>query len=133
MPTRPDGPRVLLIDDDTRLVHIVSLYLEVQQFDVITATDGALAMDLLRAELPDLVILDIMMPGIDGITLCQQIRRLPGAATLPLIVFTALSDAADLDAARAAGADRVISKPFNLSGLGVAIHELLPNAIQAGA
>lgn len=133
MPSRPAGPRVLLIDDDTRLVHIVSLYLQVQEFDVLTATDGAHALEILRGELPDLVIVDIMMPGIDGITLCRQIRDLPGAEKLPLIVFTALSDTADLDAARDAGADRVISKPFNLSGLGVAVHELLPDAIQAGA
>ena len=133
MTPRPARPRVLLIDDDARLVHIVSLYLQVQQFDVTSANDAETALGLLLRELPDLVVVDIMMPGVDGITLCRQIRALPGARTLPLIVFTALSDAGDLDAARDAGADRVICKPFNLGGLGQAIHELLPEIVPASA
>jgi DNA-binding response OmpR family regulator len=124
---------VLLIDDDARLVHIVSLYLQVQQFDVTSAGDAETALGLLLRELPDLVVVDIMMPGVDGITLCRQIRALPGGRTLPLIVFTALSDSGDLDAARDAGADRVICKPFNLGGLGQAIQELLPETIAASA
>jgi DNA-binding response OmpR family regulator len=133
MPPRPARPRVLLIDDDARLVHIVSLYLQVQQFDVMSAGDAETALGLLLRSLPDLVVLDIMMPGVDGITLCRQIRALPGGAHLPLIVFTALSDSGDLDAARDAGADRVICKPFNLGGLGQAIQELLPESIAASA
>jgi DNA-binding response OmpR family regulator len=130
---RLSRPRVLLVDDDARLVHIVSLYLQVQQFEVIAAASAADALAHLGRGLPDLVICDVMMPDVDGITLCRQIRALPGGADLPLIVFTALSDSADLDAARDAGADRVICKPFNLTGLGQAVHELLPESIAASA
>jgi CheY-like chemotaxis protein len=132
-PTRADRSRVLLVDDDARLVHIVGLYLQVQQFDVVTAATGEEAMGLLTLDMPDLVILDVMMPGIDGISLCRRIRNMPGAQTLPIIVFTALSDAADLAAARDSGADRVITKPFNLTGLGAAVEALLPDAAAASA
>jgi DNA-binding response OmpR family regulator len=130
---RPDRPCVLLVDDDPRLVHIVGLYLRVQQFDVVTAANGETATRLLAAGLPDLVILDVMMPGIDGISLCRRIRAMPGADELPIIVFTALSDKADLDAARAAGADQVITKPFNLTGLGAAGEALLPGHVATSA
>lgn len=131
MPTQPPRPRVLLVDDDARLVHIVSLYLQVQQFEVSSAADATLALEQLRRGLPHLVIVDVMMPGVDGITLCRQIRAMPGGDSLPIIVFTALSDTAELEAARDAGADRVICKPFNLTGLGQAVQELLPEAIVA--
>lgn len=134
MPLRPARPRVLLIDDDARLVHIVSLYLQVQQFEVTSAADGNMALEILkRGGLPDLVVADIMMPGLDGISLCRRIRELPGGETIPLIVFTALSDTGDLEAARDAGADRVICKPFNLAGLGQAVQELLPESLAASA
>lgn len=133
MPVRPARPRVLLVDDDPRLVHIVTLYLQVQQFEVFSACDAQAALDFLSRGLPDLVICDVMMPGVDGIALCRQVRGLPGGDRLPLIVFTALSDDADLHAARDAGADRVICKPFNLGGLGQAVHELLPESITASA
>lgn len=125
--------RVLLVDDDARLVHILGLYLEVQQFEVLSASSGEAAMRLLGGGLPDLIILDIMMPGLDGISLCRLVRSLPEGGDVPIIVFTALSEATDLDAARAAGADRVITKPFNLTGLGAAVQELLPTVLAASA
>jgi DNA-binding response OmpR family regulator len=132
-PIRPNRPRVLLVDDDARLVHIVGLYLQVQQFEVLTAESGEAAMRLLNAGLPDLVILDLMMPGLDGISLCRRIRGMPGGDVLPVIVFTALSDGKDLEAAREAGANRVIGKPFNLTGLGAAVEALLPHVAAAKA
>jgi DNA-binding response OmpR family regulator len=132
-PKRAGRARVLLVDDDARLVHIVGLYLQVQHFEVITASTGEEAIGLLGLGLPDLAILDVMMPGIDGINLCRRIRAMPGAETLPIIVFTALSDSADLAAAHAAGADEVITKPFNLTGLGAAVEALLPDTAIAGA
>jgi CheY-like chemotaxis protein len=119
-------PRVLLVDDDSRLLHIVGLYLQVQQFDVFTASSGEEALTRLELGLPDLFIVDIMMPGIDGITLCRRIRARPDGGDVPIIVFTALSDAVELDSATRAGASRVITKPFSLSGLREALDELLP-------
>lgn len=124
---------MLIVDDDPRLVHIVGLYLQVQQLDVITADCGEAALALLEQGLPDLVISDLMMPGIDGFELCRRIRAMEGGADLPVIVFTALSSDADRDLARAAGANRIIAKPFNLTGLGGAVRALLPDHLAASA
>ena len=124
---------MLLVDDDARLIHIVSLYLQVQHFDVVSATSGEAAMRIIETQMPDLAIIDIMMPGLDGITVTRRLRSLPGGEAVPVIVFTALSDSADHDAAQLAGADRVITKPFNLGGLGAAVEALLPEQAAAGA
>lgn len=121
----PARPRVLLVDDDPRLVHIVTLYLQVQNLEVTTASDGAEALTMLMGGLPDLVITDVMMPTMDGLTLCRRIRALPGGEHLPIIVFTALDSDSDQRAAREAGADQMITKPFNLTGLGDAVSDLI--------
>ena len=124
-PEAPSRPRVLLVDDDPRLIHIVSLYLQVQDIEVSTAGDGEQALEMLSRGLPDLLITDVMMPVMDGLTLCRRVRGLPGGGTLPIIVFTALDSDGDLRDARDAGADQVITKPFNLTGLGDAVQGLL--------
>jgi DNA-binding response OmpR family regulator len=125
-PIQPAPPRVLLVDDDARLLHIVSLYLEGQGFEVLTAATGEAAVVLLEGRLPDLVILDIVLPGFDGLDICRRLRALHGAHHLPILVITALTDSDDVEKAMAAGADRVITKPFNLTGLGAAVVALLP-------
>jgi two-component system response regulator ResD len=125
-PIQPAKPRVLLVDDDDRLVHIVSLYLESQGFDVLTAATGEAAVVLLEGRLPDLVILDIVLPGLDGLNVCRRLRALRGGRHPPILVITALTDSDDVETAMAAGADRVITKPFNLTGLGAAVVALLP-------
>jgi DNA-binding response OmpR family regulator len=125
-PIQPAPPRVLLVDDDARLLHIVSLYLESQGFEVLTAATGEAAVVLLEGRLPDLVILDIVLPGLDGLDICRRLRALRGGHHLPILVITALTDSDDVEKAMAAGADRVITKPFNLTGLGAAVVALLP-------
>ena len=124
-PDAPSRPRVLLVDDDPRLIHIVSLYLQVQDLEVSTAGDGEQALEMLSRGLPDLLITDVMMPVMDGLTLCRRVRALPGADRLPIIAFTALDTDSDLRAATDAGAHQVITKPFNLTGLGDAVQTLL--------
>jgi DNA-binding response OmpR family regulator len=126
-------PRVLLVDDDPRLIHIVSLYLQVQDLEVSTAGDGEQALAMLSRGLPDLLITDVMMPVMDGLSLCRRVRALPGTDRLPIIVFTALDGDSDLRAATDAGADQVITKPFNLTGLGKAVEALLPDLAATGA
>lgn len=117
-------PLVLLVDDDSRLVHIVAMYLRVQQIEVVSAGNGEEALRLLERLDPDLLIIDVMMPVMDGLTLTRRIRGGP-RGSVPILVFTALNDEDDLAAARAAGADRVISKPFHLAGLRQAVTSLL--------
>ncbi|MDQ2960378.1 MAG: response regulator [Candidatus Dormibacteraeota bacterium] len=123
--------RILVVDDDPRLRHILSLYLQVQRLEVVTAANGQEGLDALSAGLPDLIITDVMMPVMDGITFCRRVRALPGAASLPIIVFTSLDLESDLEMAQTAGADRVITKPFSLTGLGETVQALLPQATAA--
>jgi DNA-binding response OmpR family regulator len=109
--------RVLVVDDDPRLLRVVAMYLGIEGFEVVTAVDGEGALAAIDREYPDLVILDIMMGGLDGIEACCRIRRNPRTAHLPVIMFSAVSSDEEVESARLAGANHLITKPFNLAGL----------------
>jgi DNA-binding response OmpR family regulator len=113
--------RVLIADDDPRLVRVIEMYLAFEGFEVVTAVDGNEALVELDKQCPDMVILDIMMAGTDGIEVCARIRRNPRTARLPVIMFSALSSDHDVERARLAGANHLITKPYNLAGLGVVV------------
>jgi len=110
--------RVLVVDDDPRLLHIVAMYLGIEGYDVAVAADGAAGLTEIEKQTPDLIILDIMMPGIDGIETCRRIRADPVTAEVPILMFSALSGDDDVERARQVGANHLITKPFNLVGLG---------------
>ncbi|MDQ2960798.1 MAG: response regulator [Candidatus Dormibacteraeota bacterium] len=110
--------RILVVDDDPRLLHVVCMYLGIEGYEVTMAANGEDALAAIETQHPDLVILDIMMPGMDGIEACERIRGNPGTADLPVIMFSALSGDQDVERARLAGANHLITKPFNLVGLG---------------
>lgn len=117
MPT----PRLLLADDDPRLVHVVAMYLGMEGFEVVTALDGAQALQHVMSETFDAVILDVMMPGADGISVCRAMRERPVTQNTPVLIFTALSSVSDAERARLAGATHMITKPFSLPGLGAVL------------
>ena len=94
-------------------------YLDLEGFDVATVDNGEAAVEAAASQPPDLIILDIMMPGMDGLEACRQIRAAPATAATPILIFSALSEEAD--AARAAGANALLAKPFNLPGLASAV------------
>ena len=110
--------RILVVDDDPRLLHIVAMYLGIEGYDVATASNGEEGLAQVEAHKPELVILDIMMPGMDGVEACRQIKADPGTANIPVLMFSALSGDDDVERARLAGANKLITKPFNLVGLG---------------
>jgi DNA-binding response OmpR family regulator len=110
--------RILVVDDDPRLLHIVSLYLGIEGYEVIQASNGEDGLKAVNETPPDLVIMDIMMPGMDGVEACRRIRENPTSATIPVLMFSALSGDDDVERARLAGANHLITKPFNLVGLG---------------
>jgi DNA-binding response OmpR family regulator len=110
--------RVLIVDDDPRLLHIVAMYLGIEGYDVAMAASGEEGLAEVDKQKPDLIILDIMMPGMDGIEVCRQVRANPQTAELPVLMFSALSGDEDVERARLAGANHLITKPFNLVGLG---------------
>ncbi len=110
--------RILVVDDDPRLLHIVAMYLGIEGYDVASASNGEEGLKQVDEHRPELVILDIMMPGMDGVEACRRIRANPETAHIPVLMFSALSGDDDVERARLAGATHLITKPFNLVGLG---------------
>ncbi|MFH5824145.1 MtrAB system response regulator MtrA [Georgenia sp. AZ-5] len=101
--------RLLVVDDDTALAEMIGIVLEAEGFEAIFCADGLEAPDVFRAENPDLVLLDLMLPGQDGIQVCRTIRA---ESDVPIVMLTAKSDTLDVVAGLEAGADDYIAKPF---------------------
>lgn len=101
------------------------MYLAIEGFEVDTAVDGESALAAMGVHVPDVVILDVMMAGIDGFETCRRIKSDPATQHIPVIMFTALSRDGDVESGRSAGADRFINKPFSLVGLGSVIRSFL--------
>ncbi|WP_152192680.1 MtrAB system response regulator MtrA [Georgenia satyanarayanai] len=101
--------RILVVDDDTALAEMIGIVLQGEGYDTVTCPDGSQALEMFRAEEPDLVLLDLMLPGIDGIEVCRLIRAESG---VPVVMLTAKSDTIDVVAGLEAGADDYIPKPF---------------------
>ena len=123
--------RILVVDDDPRLLHIVEMYLSIEGYDVVTAENGEDGLKEAEAARPDLVILDIMMPGMDGIEACRRIRTNAETQSVPVVMFSALSSDDDIERARLAGANHLITKPFNLVGLGSVVNTFFPESVSS--
>jgi len=106
----PEPQRVLVVEDDTNVAEVVRRYLEREGFLVDAVGDGASAMGRFSAVLPDLVVLDLMLPGIDGLEVCRRMRQM---ASVPVIMLTALGDEEDRIAGLETGADDYVTKPFS--------------------
>ena len=104
---------VLVADDDADILRVVEINLRLEGFEVVTARDGPDALAKAVAVRPDLVLLDVRMPGIDGYTICAQLRADASLAAIPVIIVTANYGAAEGEAARRAGADDFLVKPFH--------------------
>lgn len=102
--------KVLVIDDDQNVLELVKLYAEREGFKVIGIKDGNLVLAAFDRENPDVVILDIMLPGIDGLTLCRKLRSI---RMIPIIMLTAKGEEADRVLGLEMGADDYVSKPFS--------------------
>src|SRR5881628_3254987 len=117
--------RVLVVDDEPDIRELVRLNLELEGHEVLLAPDGPAGLDILRREVPDLIILDVMMPAMDGWDVLRQIKGDADArvSEVPVIMLTAKTD--DLDRVRGGieGAIRYITKPFELADLRAAVKE----------
>ncbi|WP_308799658.1 MtrAB system response regulator MtrA [Agromyces silvae] len=102
--------RVLVVDDDTALAEMIGIVLRTEGFEPAFCADGAAALQAFRDSKPDLVLLDLMLPGIDGIEVCSRIRAESGT---PIIMLTAKTDTADVVRGLESGADDYMVKPFN--------------------
>ncbi len=104
------SPRILVVDDDPALAEMIGIVLRADGFEPSFCADGAGALAAFRDSQPDLVLLDLMLPGIDGIEVCRLIRAESGA---PIIMLTAKSDTSDVVRGLESGADDYVVKPFN--------------------
>lgn len=102
--------RILVVDDDTALAEMIGIVLRAEGFEPSFCADGSGAVDSFHAAKPDLVLLDLMLPGIDGIEVCSRIREESG---IPIIMLTAKGDTSDVVKGLESGADDYIVKPFN--------------------
>src|SRR5579883_1656664 len=105
--------RILVVDDVDINVKLLGAKLTSEYFDVLTASNGPAALKLCAAELPDLVLLDVMMPEMDGFEVCRRLKADPKTTDIPVVMVTALSDASDRVRGLEAGADDFLSKPVN--------------------
>jgi two-component system phosphate regulon response regulator PhoB len=104
---------VLVVDDETDILEMVALNLERQQFTVLTADNGITAVQVAREKLPDLIVLDLMLPGMDGFSVFKELRADPRTASIPVLMLTAKGDVNDRIAGLELGADDYITKPFS--------------------
>ncbi|MBI4213621.1 MAG: response regulator transcription factor [Chloroflexi bacterium] len=113
---------IAVVDDDPRISRLVKSHLERDGYRVVTAADGPGAIDLVESHDPDLLLLDIMLPGMDG---CEVLRRIREFSALPVIMVTAKGDEADIVRGLETGADDYLTKPFNEKELIARVHAVL--------
>jgi len=116
------GKKILVVDDDIKTVELVKLYLNRDGYRVVTAYDGREALKLAREEHPDLIVLDLMLPGINGLDICRTLRS---ESDVPIIMLTALTTDDDRLTGLNMGADDYVSKPFSPRELAARVRAVL--------
>ncbi|GAA3135502.1 hypothetical protein GCM10010466_27910 [Planomonospora alba] len=117
--------RVLTVEDDTDIQFVISFALKKAGHEVRMANDGLAAMDALAERLPDVVILDWMMPGLSGPEVCRRLREMPGGQNVAVLMLSAKSEQADVTQAFEAGVDDYMTKPFSPKDLATRVQDLL--------
>jgi two-component system cell cycle response regulator len=117
--------RVLVVDDILPNVKLLEAKLTSEYYEVLTASNGPDALERVRTDSPDIVLLDVMMPGMDGIEVCRQIKSNPETAHIPVVMVTALTDAQDRVRGLESGADDFLSKPVNDTALMARVRSLV--------
>jgi len=120
--------KILVVDDEPVLVETIAYNLEQAGYQVLTAADGRSALEAARRETPDLVILDLMLPEMDGLEVCRQLRREHTTATIPIMMLTAKGDEIDKVVGLEVGADDYVTKPFGRRELLARVRALLRRA-----
>jgi two-component system cell cycle response regulator len=115
--------KVLLIDDDVRLVIVLQIRLEASGYQVFTAYSGPEGLAIARQVRPDVIVLDVSMPGLDGNEVCRRVRAEPMLRGIPIIVMTAITHDSARHTSLEAGADRFIAKPYEATTVIKAIRD----------
>lgn len=117
--------RILIVDDSVTILHLIGGILRGEGYDVTTANDGGAGLDLLQKEAFDLVLLDAMMPDLDGFETCRLARDLPGCQDMPIVFLTGMTDADTQQQALESGGDDFLSKPISRAALLLRVRSLL--------
>ena len=120
-----DKKKILIVDDEIELTEMLAMRLRASGYEVVAIPDGEGALQKMRAEKPDLVILDIMLPNIDGYEICEAIKKDSVFKKTPVILLTAKDPGHEMDKIREAGADSCMVKPFEPKDLLEKIRELI--------
>lgn len=119
------APRILIVDDEKDIVDLVAYNLEKEGYEVLKAFDGEKALSIVRTKNPSLVVLDLMLPGIQGLEVCKRIRRDAETAAVPIIMLTAKGEELDRVIGLEVGADDYITKPFGVKELTARVKAVL--------
>lgn len=105
--------KILVVDDEKNILELVRFNLEREGYQVLTSLDGKSALELASTEIPDLILLDIMLPGMDGLEVCRELRQNPVTRDIPIVMLSAKADELDRVLGLEMGADDYITKPFS--------------------
>src|SRR3954466_15537478 len=130
-PAIPDRP-ILVVDDDAKIVRLVRTYLERDGFSVVTAADGPAALDAIETHRPALVVLDLMLPELDGRAVIRAVRRDEEAGRTPIIIVSARGSTLDRIAGLEDGADDYLPKPFSPAELVLRVKSILRRSAGGG-
>lgn len=119
------GSRVLIADDNEQNRELLDAYLADESYEVLMATDGQETMDVVDAQQPDLILLDIMMPRMSGYEVCEALKSDPEKKQIPVLMVTALNEMGDIEKAIKAGCDDFLTKPVNHLELKTRVRSLL--------
>ncbi|MGB9612910.1 MAG: response regulator transcription factor [Candidatus Margulisiibacteriota bacterium] len=120
-----EAKKILVVDDELDVTNLISLLLKSQGYKVIVATEGRQALDLARREIPDLIILDIMLPGLDGYKIARMLKFDENYSHIPIIMLTAKVQEKDKQIGLETGADEYLTKPFDTGFLLAKVKEIL--------
>ncbi|KUO77016.1 MAG: two-component system response regulator [Clostridia bacterium BRH_c25] len=122
--------RVLVADDEKALRVLIAGTLEIGNYEILEADNGIVALDLVKREKPDLIILDVMMPGMTGYEVCKRIKNNPDIAATRVLILTAKGQLSDREAAWEALADFYLAKPFSPMELLTMVEEILSKQVR---
>jgi DNA-binding response OmpR family regulator len=120
-----DMKKVLIIEDEPDILDVVRLALVPDGYQILAATTGEKALEMAVTDPPDLILLDIMLPGRSGLDVCQQLKNDPHTQEIPIIILTARALDSDIQAGYQAGCDEYIVKPFDVLSLAERVREFL--------
>ncbi len=128
-------PKVLIIDDEPFTVEMLQTFLQIHSYTAIGALNGEDGIILSQVEAPDVLLLDLMLPDLDGFEVCRRLRDLPSTAHLPVLILSARTAQVDKDKALAAGANGYLTKPVRFPDLLSELKRLLlpPSPVEAGS